>query len=104
MKELHQVLLLVVSVVSIAALIIFVGSLMPNREEKRAKITEPQYIATCYNSALGEGQVTIKVKSWRTWNSGFTLYYMDGTHQFFSGGNSCAVEKIERTNIEDIGF
>ncbi len=104
MKEWQVVALSLGGVFSVVGLIIFLATLAPSPEERISKITEPQHIATCYNSALGEGLVVIEVKSWRTWNSGFTLYYMDGTHQFFSSGNSCVVEKIERTNIEDIGF
>ncbi len=104
MKEWQVIALSLVAVFSVVGFIIFLASLSPTGEERRAKITEPQYIASCYNSALGEGQVIVKVKKWRPWDSGFTLYYMDGTHQFFSSGNSCSIEEIERRNMGDTGF
>lgn len=100
MKEWQILALMLGGIFSVIALIIFLASSTPTREERRESITEPQYTVSCYNSGLDEGQVTVKVKTWRTWRNGFTLYYMDGTDQWFSDGNACTVKKIERVGNE----
>lgn len=85
---------------------IFIASivLLPNAEEKRVNITEPQYRLYCnagaYHSSNGvEGtsrRTLVKdLKDWYTLGDGFKVFYMDDSSEWFAGGNQCSIWKIK---------
>ena len=84
---------------------IFIAAIifLPNAEEKRAEITEPQYRLYCNAGAhsrpngiegASRGAIVEALKSWNVLGDGFKVFYMSGVSEWFASGNPCSIMEL----------